>query len=158
MCQDIKVTIDRQFPLMTEWQVLHFLFLNWLAHLISISPREWWNRQGHYAKPSLEYALTLMLVSITVLSNWLYFILSVFFKACFFFNLFNILKAFKKESMCSLHFKNSQVPHMWLPRHLPASPQPPSTACSPGPLRLFPRLSGSWDPLLNSPPAFQFPL
>lgn len=104
MCQDIKVTIDRQFPLMTEWQVLHFLFLNWLAHLISISPREWWNRQGHYAKPSLEYALTLMLVSITVLSNWLYFILSVFFKACFVFFLICLtyLRHLKRRA-CALY-------------------------------------------------------
>lgn len=73
--------------------------------LISISPGEWWDRQGRYAELSLKYTLILMLASITVLSGWLYFISSVIFKACCVWICLTHIRH-RRASLCPLPFQN----------------------------------------------------
>lgn len=143
----VKGTTDRQFPATSEWQVLHFIFLKLFGSpLLTSHQGSDETGRGHYVKLSLEYTLILLLPSITVLSDWLYFKLSIFFKACFVWICLTYLRYLKRGAFALYSFKNSQVPHIWSPWRLPAAAH--SSDCILLGLCdcLFPHSSGSWGP------------
>lgn len=92
------------------------------------------------AKLSLKHTLVLLLASIAVLSSWLHFMSSVFSKAGLAGIFFDIIKAFKRESLCPYMLR---IPGC-LTRDLLGTRLPllgPLALCSP-------------EPLWPSPPSF----